>query len=197
MKNLFKFSLVLGVALVTMNVHASDVDFSLDVKKNQGRIITFEFSETKKINLSIYDAEGKIIHTETVDSQKNINRTYDLKDLPEGTYFLDAETELKIATYEISVVGATAVLSETPISEKYKPVYVEKEGLIKVNFFNIDESPAFIKIYDKDDTLVYNSGMLMDQNISKVFDIYNMQNEDYTITVTDNNRTYTKTFFGK
>jgi hypothetical protein len=197
MKNLFKFSLVLGVALVTMNVHASDVDFSLDVKKNQGRIITFVFSETKKINLSIYDADGKIIHSETVDSQNNINRTYDLKDLPEGTYFLDAETELKIATYKISVVGATAVLSETPISEKFKPVYIEKEGLIKVNFLNIDESPTCIKIYDQEDNLVYDSGKLMDQNISKVFDIYNMRNEDYTIIVTDNNRAFTKTFFNK
>lgn len=57
------------------------------------------------MDLSIYDAEGKIIHSENVDSQKNINRTYDLKALPERSYFSQAESDTKISRYAISVVG--------------------------------------------------------------------------------------------
>lgn len=194
MKNLFKFSLVLGVALVTMNVHASDVDFSLGVKKEQGRVITFVISETNKLDLSIYDAEGKMIYSENVDSQTVINRTYDLKALPEGIYFLVAESEYKISKYKISIVGATAKLLETSISDELKPVFTEQGGLLKLSFLNLDKSPTRIKIYDQEDTLVYDSGKLMDQNVAKVFDVYNFQNEDYTFVVTNNNSTFTKRF---
>ena len=194
MKNLFKYSLVLGVALLTMNVHASDIDFSLGVKKEQGKVITFVFSETTKLDLSIYDSEGKMIHTENVDSQTFINRTYDLNALPEGIYYLVAESEFKISKYKISVVGTTARLLETPISEEFKPVFTEKDGLLKLSFLNLDKSPTFVKIYDKEDNLVYESGKLMDQNIAKTFDVYNIQNETYTFVVTDNDKTFTKTF---
>ncbi len=194
MKNLFKFSLVLGVALVTMNVNASDIDFSLGVKKEQGKVITFVISETNKLDLSIYDAEGKMIHTESVDSQTFINRTYDLNALPEGIYYLVAESEYKISKYKISVVGSTASLMETPISEEFKPVFTEKEGVIKLGFLNLDKGPTFVKIYDKEDNLVYDSGMLTDQNIAKIFDINNIPNETYTFLVTKNDRTFTKTF---
>jgi hypothetical protein len=195
MKNLFKFSLVLGVALLTMNVHASDIDFSLGVKKEQGKVITFVFSETNKLNLSIYDTEGKMIHTENVDSQTFINRTYDLNALPEGIYYLVAESEYKISKYKISVVGTTARLLETPISEEFKPVFTEKDGLLKLSFLNLDKSPTFVKIYDKEDNLVYDSGMLTDQNIAKTFDVYTNQNEAYTFVVTNNNKSYAKTFY--
>ncbi|HQE34847.1 MAG TPA: hypothetical protein PLQ70_09295, partial [Flavobacterium alvei] len=163
MKNLFKFSLVLGVALLTMNVHASDIDFSLGVKKEEGRIITIVLNDAKKMDLSIYDVKNRLIHSENVASQKVINRTYDLKDLPEGTYYLEAESELKISRYKISVVGSTAVLSETAISDIYKPVFIEKDGLLTVSFINSQKSSATIKIYDHEDNEVYDSGLLKDQ----------------------------------
>lgn len=194
MKNLFKFSLVLGVALLTMNVHASEFDFSLGVKKEEGRVITFVLNDAKKLDLSIYDENNKLIHSENVSSQSVINRAYDLNALPEGVYYLVAESEYKIVKYKISVLGAKATLSETAILEEFKPVFIQKEGLIKLNFLNIDKSPTCVKIYDQADHLVYDSGELTDQNISKIFDIYNIQNEEYTIVVKDNNKTFTKTF---
>jgi hypothetical protein len=194
MKNVFKFSLVLGVALFTMNVHASDVDFSLGVKKENGKMITFAFSDIKQMELTIYDAKNVLIYTEKRNSEEFISRSYDLKDLPEGEYFLVAESALKIATYKISVVGERAELSETPISEEFKPVFIKENGFVKVNFLNLDESATVIKIYDRDDVLVFDSGEMKDQKIAKIFDIYNIENEEYTIALTDNNKTYTKTF---
>jgi len=193
MKNLFKFSLVLGVTLLTMNVQASDVDFSLEVKKEEGKVITFVFSETNKLDLSIYDSEGKIIHSENFDSPI-VNRTYDLKALPEGIYYLIAESEYKISKYEISVIGLTAKLLEPAISEEYKPVLKEQDGLVKLTFLNLDKSPTLIKIYDKDGDLVYDSGVLRSQYIFKIFDVNNFQNEDFTFEVLDNDKTFSKTF---
>ena len=43
MKKILKFSLVLVVAFTTMNLHAGTVDFTIGVKKEQGKIVTFCF----------------------------------------------------------------------------------------------------------------------------------------------------------
>lgn len=197
MKNLFKFSLVLGVALLTMNVQASDIDFSLGVKKEEGRIITIVLNDAKKMDLSIYDVKNRLIHSENVASQKVINRTYDLKDLPEGTYYLEAESELKISRYKISVVGSTAVLSETAISDIYKPVFIEKDGLLTVSFINSQKSSATIKIYDHEDNEVYDSGLLKDQKISKSFDLSNIKSDGYTFVINYDDKSFMKSFDNK
>lgn len=194
MKKISKFSLVLVVTLLTMNMHAGTVDFTLDVKKEQGKMVTFALNQIDKMDLSIYDAEGKIIHSENVNSQKNINRTYDLKALPEGTYFLQAESDTKVSRYAISVLGETASLSGDAISEVYKPVYSYKKGLVWVNLLNLDKSPVTIKIYDSEYNEIYDSAFLTGQSVTKVFDINNFQNEEYTFVITDNDKTFTKTF---
>jgi hypothetical protein len=48
---------------------------------------------------------------------KGVNRTYDLNALPEGTYFLVAESDKKIAKYEISVMRQTAVLGQMQLKK--------------------------------------------------------------------------------
>lgn len=194
MKKILKFSLVLVVVLTTMNVHAGDLDFTLEVKKEQGKMVTFALDKMNKIDLSLYDAEGKIIHSEKVDSQKSISRTYDLKALPEGTYFLDAESDMKISRYEISVVGETASLSTNAISEVYKPTFVNKKGLIWVGLLNLDKSPVNIKVFDKDNNEVYDSDVILDLDVKKAFDINNIRDEEYTFVMTHKDKTYSKTF---
>jgi hypothetical protein len=194
MKKISKYSLVLVVTLITMNMFAGTVDFTLDVKKEQGKLVTFALNQTEKIDLSIYDAEGKMIHSENVNSPKSVNRTYDLNALPEGTYFLEAESDLKVSRYEISVVGETALLSSDAVSEVYKPTFLNKNGLVWVNVLNLDKSPVSIKIYDNEFNEIYDSALLVGQNVTKVFDINNFQNEEYTFVITDNNKSFTKTF---
>lgn len=194
MKKISKFGLMLGVTLLTVNLYAGTVDFTLDVKKEQGKMVTFAFKKMDKVDLSIYDAEGKMIHTEKVDSQKNIKRTYDLNALPEGTYFLEAESDMKVSRYEISVVGVTASLSATAISEIYKPAFINKEGLVRVSFLNMDKSPVNIKVYDKANNEVYDSDVILDQDVKKVFDINDVNDEEYTFVMTYKDKTYAKTF---
>lgn len=194
MKKISKYSLVLVVTLLTMNMFAGTVDFTLDVKKEQGKMVTFTLSQTEKIDLSIYDGEGKMIHSENVNSQKNINRTYDLKALPQGIYFLEAESDLRVSRYQISVLEETASLSEDAVSEVFKPTFLNKNGLIWVNVLNLDKSAVSIKIYDNEYNEIYDSASLMDQNVTKVFDTSYFKNDSYTFVVTDNNKTFTKTF---
>ena len=54
MKKILKFSLVLAaVALTAVEAHAGSADFSLDLKKEEGKTVSFTLREIKKIDLSI------------------------------------------------------------------------------------------------------------------------------------------------
>ena len=193
MKKILKFSLVLLVALIATDVHAGDFDFTLSVKKEQGKRVTFVLNSIDKVNLSIYDAEEKLIFTEKTESPKGLYRTYDLRALPDGTYFLEAESNNKIANYEILVLGNTAVLSANAISEVYKPSFVNKKGLVWVTVLNMDKSPVNIKVYDKANNEVYDSDVMVDQNVKKVFDITKIKDEEYTFVMTYKNKSFSKT----
>ncbi len=197
MKKILKFSVVLAAVLTAMNVSASVNDFSLEVKKTEGKTVTFALNEINKVELSIYDLDNKLIHSESVNSKGRINRTYDLNALPEGTYFLVAESDTKIVKYKISVIGQSAILGSNAVSEVYKPTLTNKGGLVSLSILNLNKSPLSINIYNADDEKVYASLVEEDKNIDKVFDIRNLPYEKYTFVMSYNDRVFIETVAAK
>lgn len=192
MKKFLKLSLAFVLVLTTIAAHAGDADFSLKVKKENGKTVSFVLNEVKSVELSIYDTSDKLIHSEKINSEGNINRVYNLAALPEGTYFLQAETEMKIAKYEITVVGQTATLSDLAINEVYKPLLINENGNISLSILNFDKSPINIVIYDEDNNEVYNSTFKGEQNVNKFFDITTFASEKYTFVMAYDNKVFTK-----
>jgi hypothetical protein len=194
MKKILKFSLVLAaVVLTAVQAHAGNADFSLDLIKEEGKTVSFSLKEIKKIDLSIYDTNDSLIYQEKVTSEDNINRTYDLTALPDGIYFLKAESNLKISKYKIEVVGNKAKLSAYAISEVYKPVLVNKNGIVTVNILNLEKAPVTVAVYNSDQTEVYTTTLAADLYVGKIFDLTSTQNGKYTFDITYNGKTFSET----
>lgn len=126
MKNILKFSLLLVVTMTSMSSYAIDGDFLLNVKKGKGNEISFSMNEIKKVNVSIYDDEKNLIFTEIAKGEKGILRTYNLDELPAGTYYLVVENELKSVKHEIIIAEEKSILTTKVISEIYKPAMKNK-----------------------------------------------------------------------
>ncbi|MFV8322076.1 hypothetical protein [Flavobacterium sp. LB3P21] len=194
MKKILKFSLVLAaVVLTAIQAHAGNADFSLDLIKEDGKTVSFSLKEVKKIDLSIYDTNDSLIYQEKVTSEDNINRTYDLTALPDGIYFLKAESDLKISKYKIEVVGKKAKLSADAISEVYKPVLVNKNRIVTVNILNLENTPVTVAIYNSEENQVYNETLTTDLYVGKIFDLTSAQNGKYTFDITYNGKTFSET----
>jgi hypothetical protein len=194
MKKILKFSLVLAaVVLTAVQAHAGNADFSLDLIKEEGKTVSFSLKEITKIDLSIYDINDGLIYQEKVTSEDNINRTYDLTALPDGIYFLKAESDLKISKYKIEVVGNKAKLSADAISEMYKPLLVNKNGIVTVNILNLKKAPVTVVIYNADQTEVYNETLAADLYVGKIFDLSSAQRGKYTFEITYNGKTFIDT----
>jgi hypothetical protein len=192
MIKILRFSLVVAALLTVLNVSALGNDFSLVVKKVQGKKVTFVLNEVSKVELSIFDLDNKLIHSENINSKESVNRTYDLNALPEGTYFLVAESDTKISKYEIAVIGKTAILTSNAVKETYKPMLLNKNGLVSVSIFNVYQNPVSIKVYNAADEVVYTSPLIEEQYISKYFDIKNVDNEEYTFVMSYADKVFVK-----
>lgn len=194
MKKILKFSLVLATVVLTAGqAHAKNADFSLDLIKEEGKTVSFSLKEIKKVALSIYDINDALIYQEKVTSEENINRTYDLKALPNGIYFLKAESDLKISKYKIEVSGNKAQLSADPIFEVYKPVLVNKNGIVTINILNLEQAPVTVAIFNSDQTLMYNKTLPADLYVGKIFDLTSGQKGTYTFEITYNEKTFIET----
>lgn len=133
MKKIVKLSLVLMVVLIAINTHATGVKISKNEKASSKKMVTFALNDINKANVSIYDANDKLLHTEKVytlnlnplKSDAKIVKTYDLNPLADGVYYLVAESKTKTVKYEILVVNETATIMSDPYSVVYKTVVVK------------------------------------------------------------------------
>lgn len=198
MKKILKLTVALVALLSTINVSAIGNDFSIDVRKADGKTLSFALHESNKVLLSIYDQDHKMIHTEMVNAKGSFYRKYDLNSLPAGSYFLVAESDLRTATYEIAVSTNNAVLKAIPISEVAKPTLSKINGLVKLNLDNKANTPVAVKIYDEANELIYSEVFLNKSIVEKVFDINERSYENYTFIVSyDTDKFFEKTISAK
>jgi hypothetical protein len=134
MKTILKLSLIVLVALTSINTYAINDDFLLNVKKGEGKEINFSVNEIQKANVTIYDASHHVIYNETLTGKVGIERIYSLEEFPDGIYFLEVETNLKKVTHEIVVAEKTSTLSRKSVAEVYKgDLKMRNENIATVN----------------------------------------------------------------
>ena len=118
MKTILKFSLAVLVAMTTMCTYAINGDILLNVKKVNGKEISFAINQLQRANVTITDKFHNIIYSEIVTGKAGIFKTYSLEEFPEGTYFLEVETNSKKVTHEIVVTKVASTLSRKSIQDQ-------------------------------------------------------------------------------
>ncbi|PKB15642.1 DUF3244 domain-containing protein [Flavobacterium sp. 5] len=120
MKTILKLSLVVLVAMTTMSTYAINGDFLLNVRTVNGKEISFAINQLQRANVTITDKFHTVIYSEVVTGKDGIYKTYSLEEFPEGTYFLEVETNSKKVTHEIVVTREVSTLSRKSVAEVQK-----------------------------------------------------------------------------
>jgi len=183
MKNFLKISLIVAVFLTALGASASEKDFSLKVKSEKGKTVSFSINDAKNINLSIYGKNNETLFDEKINSNGSFNRTYDLNAFPEGNYVLEVETDAKLAQYEIRISGGSAVISEKAITEVFKPVLTKGDGFVALNISNLDKSPIEVEVYDENNTELFSGTFTDKTSFSKKFDTKRTNADQLTFIV--------------
>lgn len=118
MKTILKLSLVVLVAMTTMSTYAINGDFSLRVMSGNGKEISFAVNQIQKLNVTITDKFHNVIYSEVATGKDGILKTYSLEEFPEGTYFLEVETNSKKVIHEIVVTREVSTLSKKSVNDQ-------------------------------------------------------------------------------
>lgn len=194
MRKTLKISLVIAVVLTALNVHAVNSELSSKLSiKDDGKKVSVTLEEKKNVKMSIYDSNDDLVFRERITPKDNNTRTYDLAGFPDGEYYLETESDLRISKYKIVVKDNEAQISSEAVSEVYKPVFVKKDGLVFVKLLNMEQTPVTIKILDVNDSEVYNTTFDSEVSFGKSFKLDMIINNSFTFIVTFAGKTFYKT----
>lgn len=156
MKNLLKIGIAAFLVLNFSALQAKDVDFSVKVKNVNEKSVAFLIDGPQVIDLSIYGANGDLLYTQNIKTKAASTRTYNLKELPDGTYTFTLAGELKAAEYKVTIENGQAKVSDPVIEERFKPVLTKEEGVIILDLKNSPEGPVEVQILDRYNEPLYN-----------------------------------------
>lgn len=143
-----------------------------------------------KVNVRLTDELGQVLLTENFDMGVKKIRLYNLKNLSDGNYSLKVEDDQKIATQAVEITNGV-VLADENISYVYKPNVKVQGTSVKLNLLSLGNKVT-VSILDKENTLVYEDKMGVQNSVAKQYNLMNLPSGKYTILVESGVNTVSK-----
>ncbi|MCS3529305.1 hypothetical protein [Chryseobacterium sp. JUb7] len=193
MNALLKSAFLIGFLFTSSSLMSKDRDFSLSFKTTKAKTISFEVLNAQNISLVIYNDTYGELFSEKLEKENNVTKSYDLKDLNSGTYYLVAESNQKIEKYKINISNTnTLEIEKTPFSEIYKPEYTISGNKAKLHLSGLKNS-ATISVSDFSGNVYYNATKnAKDGELEMTFDLNPKTSDRYVISVEEMGNVFNK-----
>lgn len=193
MNTFLKSAFLAGFLLISASLMSKDRDFSISLGTVNAKTINFEISNAKNVSLFVYnDIDGEIF-SEKLDAENVISKSYDLKELSTGTYYLVAESEGKVEKYRISINKDNVMeVDKTPVSVINKPEYSVSGNFVKLHMSDV-KNPVMISVTDFADNTYYTATKQSENgDLNVTFDLDRNTSENYIIRVEENGNVFNK-----
>lgn len=161
----------------------------LSLTPNEEKSLNFKMDTTPEQTLvTIVDTNGEVIFTEKIATGKTYSKKFDLKNLPDGSYFLEVEDTLKEKVFAFVIQNSKVIIAEG--KENAKPVFRNKNGKVFLNLLNLKNEVVKIKILDSDNRVVFQETIVDEIVIEKVFNFEDAFKDNYTVVVQNKKDTY-------
>lgn len=191
MNTFLKSTFLAGFLLISASLMSKDRDFSIALGTVSAKTINFEISNAKNVSLFVYnDIDGEIF-SEKLDAENVISKSYDLKELSTGTYYLVAESEGKVEKYRISINKDNVMeVDKTPVSVINKPEYSVSGNFVKLHMSAV-KNPVMISVTDFSDNNYYTATKQSENgDLNVTFDLDKNTSENYIIRVEENGNVF-------
>jgi hypothetical protein len=152
------------------------------ITKLEGKsvLLTFESKQDQKVQITLLDFRGEVLHKETVNTKKTREKIFNLKNLPAGDYLFELEEKFQIRRKSIRIVEEKVnVIKEDII---YKPFTDFKNETWSLNLLSL-ENDVTVEIKDTDGVVVYTEKMTAPNSINKLYNLSELPMGNYIINV--------------
>jgi len=188
-KNLFTILLIGLVTVANANNNPIKAP-TVNLTEAANGKIHMTLMNSESTTLKIQDADGVTIYKEAIRSQAIVEKNYDLTTLTDGTYVFSIELADKFIEQNVNIKAGNITLEDAIISAK--PIFFEGDNSIFVTITDLTKANVEIRIIDASGNEIY---QIEKQNINQFntkYDLSKLENDDYTVVVTVNEKTYYK-----
>ena len=170
--------------------YATEPNYLKDGKENR---LTLTLAHVRRgMELRIIDNQGILLHKETIETTGLYSRSFDLSNLPNGTYSfqMDMDTKYRIMPFEIQ--NGILDIEEKDEYFIYKPTIYQRENRLYISKFSTVPVRMNIIIYNSRNETIYTEAIYKDQSIGRIYDLSKLEKGAYTIIMNTQNKTYTE-----
>ena len=193
MKNLKKTAVVALGLMMSLTALANSPEAM--VKEKEKNITKLHFDKVRQgSTLIIKDVNGLVLYKEAIEQTGAYSKGFDLTTLPDGDYFFELSSELKIEVIPFNVKFKEVEFNKDQKEFIYKPLVRTKGEMVYVWKTAIDQSPVSYKIYYAgSNELVRSEKFDSLEEVSKTYDFSGAKKGNYIFVFESKGRSYTKT----
>jgi hypothetical protein len=191
MKTLKRKVLIIVFMLGTFINYANNSAFDnlFDTKK-----VIVEFNNVKKGNtLLIKDEEGSQLHSENINKQGKLVKTFDFSELENGNYSLELDKDFEIVIQFITIKNDMVTFNEEDNKIIFKPVIRTKDNKVFISKNTFDQKPLEISIYYNNE-IIYSETATSNAILNRIYSLNKEIKGDYLVSISNNGRNYTSKF---
>ena len=187
-------------SLIILGLFTSLLSFANDgyttIKEKEPKVTNVSFKNVKLGSmLSIKDINGLVIYKESIVKKGAYSKGFDLTALPNGEYYFELDSELKIVIIPFNVVSNQVKFKKEEEFTIFKPNIRVKDDIVYVTRSSDSESVVNYRIYyQKNNDLVYSEKLENVKNFNKIFDFSTSEKGTYLFVFYTEGRKFSKIF---
>lgn len=188
MKTIKKMSLVVLIFTAALS-YAEKRNFTV-----LSEVALDEFVHMKKgQELLLKDQFGLILYSETIKSNGNLSKPFDLKQLKDGQYSLELEKDFEIIIKPFEIKNNALEFFENQETKVFKPVIRSENNKLLISQMSLESKPIVVEIYF-DNELIYSETARGEKTMNRIYKFSKFESGNYSTVVKIDNRTYKKQF---
>ena len=187
-------------SLIILGLFTSLLSFANDgyntIKEKEPKVTNVSFKNVKLGSmLSIKDINGLVLYKESIVKKGAYSKGFDLTALPNGEYYFELDSELKIVIIPFNVVSNQVKFKKEEEFTIFKPNIRVKDDIVYVSSSSDSESPVNYRIYyQKNNDLVYSEKLEIVMNFNRIFDFSTSEKGTYLFVFFTEGRKFSKIF---
>jgi hypothetical protein len=192
MKTIKRRVLVVVFMLGTLfNYANNEKEFNKTIDAKKVKVV---FKDVKKGQLlSVKDKNGFQLHSETVSSQGELIKFFDLSTLNNGVYTIELNKEFKVVIKSLLVKNNNVSFIKDSEKIIFKPVIRNKENLVLISKVNFDKKPVKITLFYNDE-VIYSETLKGELMLKRVYRLDKELRGNYTVIVYCDDESYSNEF---
>lgn len=148
--------------------------------------------------LLIKNNNGLVLYKEAIKQSGLYTKSFDLTELPNGSYIFELEKDVEIQTIPFTVAENTVSFKKDMETVIFKPVTRVKGNMVFVSRLSLNKAPMEIAIYFtaygdslNSEELVYSETITNTEKANRIYKLASKKDGDYKIVFKTEDRTFT------